>query len=853
MTQQNVSFSDNINAFNGFMTTMTNVMNKTKNIGYSSNKNLTTIAGITNCEALGVLGQPVALKSELSSKADVNHNHDSSYSAINHTHLTSEISQQYEEEETNNEEETITITKTRTLDSVLDGKADVQHNHDLTYAPLNHTHNDYALTNHNHDLAYSQLNHTHLTSEISQQYEEEEDYIEEEDGELITKTRIVSRSVPLDDVLSDTKEVMATNTSNIDTMASSVNTLATSIQDYIDTLDDSNSVNGDVITITANLGSSYAKKSDIATSITTAALTVNGNASATGTIVGTNVLSNNETRLSAAEGEISSLQSGKANSSHTHTLNEITDYTAPDLTPYATTSAMNTALSGKSDTSHNHDSTYSALGHKHLLSDIYTIDNEEEEETLDDILDGKSDVGHTHTLSEITNYTAPDLSGYATTSHNHDSTYAKLNATNTFTANQTINGIIFSETASDLMGQFFNTGTPSNKYMMLGKDVSNSARFGYVHSDTTNDRAAFIHVVDDIIKAYPNRCEILKELIVNDDTTVNGTLDVNGYRLYVGPQLLNPNNVASINIGGGDSRGYYYQGALSFYKGSDSGSDMLSLTIHRDDNCGLHITDATTSIRNALSVSGNTTMAGALTVPSITLNGNDLATTLSSKADSVHDHTSVDITNWATATSNFAKTNAANTFTAAQTITRTGAATMLSCYNKTTNGDSYIFLGNNNESNSDDISILAWCGDNTAANRRFAVYVRGQAIQKWYKDKAELLFPLTVYGTITCSSLTQTSDERLKENVEEMNDNIIDNVKVYSFNLKNDERKHYGVIAQELQEIAPELVYDSGGEEHMLSVNYTELIPHLINKCKQQDKRIQELESKIDMLIERLK
>ena len=43
------------------------------------------------------------------------------------------------------------------------------------------------------------------------------------------------------------------------------------------------------------------------------------------------------------------------------------------------------------------------------------------------------------------------------------------------------------------------------------------------------------------------------------------------------------------------------------------------------------------------------------------------------------------------------------------------------------------------------------------------------------------------------------------------------------------------------------------GEEHMLSVNYTELIPHLINKCKQQDKRINELESKIDMLIERLK
>ena len=63
-------------------------------------------------------------------------------------------------------------------------------------------------------------------------------------------------------------------------------------------------------------------------------------------------------------------------------------------------------------------------------------------------------------------------------------------------------------------------------------------------------------------------------------------------------------------------------------------------------------------------------------------------------------------------------------------------------------------------------------------------------------------------------------------------------------------RKHYGVIAQELQEVAPELVFDGGGDEHLLSVNYIELIPHLINKIHQQDKRIKELEAKIDKLFE---
>lgn len=42
----------------------------------------------------------------------------------------------------------------------LSGKAASGHNHDLTYAPLVHTH-DYAATNHNHDLVYSPLGHSH--------------------------------------------------------------------------------------------------------------------------------------------------------------------------------------------------------------------------------------------------------------------------------------------------------------------------------------------------------------------------------------------------------------------------------------------------------------------------------------------------------------------------------------------------------------------------------------------------------------------------------------------------------------------------------------------------------------------
>ena len=175
-------------------------------------------------------------------------------------------------------------------------------------------------------------------------------------------------------------------------------------------------------------------------------------------IIASNVKSNNETRLAAAESNITSLSNGKANSSHTHTLSEITDYTAPDLTSYATTSAMNTALAGKSDTSHNHDSSYASSSHTHTLNDItdYSAPDLTPYATtsaMNTALSGKADsshnhdssysainhnhdtaysaLGHTHTLSDITNYSAPDLTPYATTSAMNTALSGKANSSHT--------------------------------------------------------------------------------------------------------------------------------------------------------------------------------------------------------------------------------------------------------------------------------------------------------------------------------------------------------------------------------------------------------------------------------------
>jgi hypothetical protein len=56
---------------------------------------------------------------------------------------------------------------------------------------------------------------------------------------------------------------------------------------------------------------------------------------------------------------------------------------------------------------------------------------------------------------------------------------------------------------------------------------------------------------------------------------------------------------------------------------------------------------------------------------------------------------------------------------------------------------------------------------------------------------------------------------------------------------------HYGVIAQELQEVLPDLVKNTGDN---LSVAYTELIPFLIKAIQEQQAKIEELETRIEAL-----
>lgn len=132
---------------------------------------------------------------------------------------------------------------------------------------------------------------------------------------------------------------------------------------------------------------------------------------------------------------------------------------------------------------------------------------------------------------------------------------------------------------------------------------------------------------------------------------------------------------------------------------------------------------------------------------------------------------------------------------------------------------------------------------------QYAAYFQGDAV---------------ITGTATINDIVTQSDIRLKENIEnleceDIHSRLMD-VNVISYKLKDtnnsepdnsfpkgntaekDRRTKYGVSAQEIQELFPDLVVE--GQDGYLAVNYMELVPMLICSVQQLQKELDELRGK---------
>jgi hypothetical protein len=99
-------------------------------------------------------------------------------------------------------------------------------------------------------------------------------------------------------------------------------------------------------------------------------------------------------------------------------------------------------------------------------------------------------------------------------------------------------------------------------------------------------------------------------------------------------------------------------------------------------------------------------------------------------------------------------------------------------------------------------------------------------------------------ATITATDFNSTSDTNLKENIETVENALetVNSLRGVKFDWKENHRTSYGVIAQELEEVLPDLVIT----KELKTVNYNGLIGVLIEAVKELSAEVQELKSQLN-------
>lgn len=95
------------------------------------------------------------------------------------------------------------------------------------------------------------------------------------------------------------------------------------------------------------------------------------------------------------------------------------------------------------------------------------------------------------------------------------------------------------------------------------------------------------------------------------------------------------------------------------------------------------------------------------------------------------------------------------------------------------------------------------------------------------------------------TSYNTTSDARIKTNIVDAPEagGLIDSIKVRSWDFKADGAHwRYGMVAQELLEVAPEAVSVPADEEVMMGVDYSKLVPMLVKELQSLRARVAQLE-----------
>jgi len=199
-----------------------------------------------------------------------------------------------------------------------------------------------------------------------------------------------------------------------------------------------------------------------------------------------------------------------------------------------------------------------------------------------------------------------------------------------------------------------------------------------------------------------------------------------------------------------------------------------------------------------------------------------------------------------------------------------------------TTGSSNTFIGKyagrNNASGSGNIFIGNQAGESESGSNKLYIdnagesssnaFIYGDFLSDELRFNANVgiwsvpsvTFELYVNGDVSASSYTQSSDERWKTNIYDLQNSleVLKELRAVSFNWKVKEYPekrfengvHVGFIAQEVEKILPELVKED--DNGYKSVKYNEVIPYMVESIKEQQQIIDKQKGEIDQLKDRL-
>ena len=120
----------------------------------------------------------------------------------------------------------------------------------------------------------------------------------------------------------------------------------------------------------------------------------------------------------------------------------------------------------------------------------------------------------------------------------------------------------------------------------------------------------------------------------------------------------------------------------------------------------------------------------------------------------------------------------------------------------------------------------------------------GGTLMGFYTTTAASIGSITNSGGVAVLYNT-TSDQRLKTNIVDAPSGNIDSIKVRSFDwIANGSHQKYGMVAQELIEVAPYAVNKPENLDEMMAVDYSKLVPMMIKEIQDLKQRITALENK---------